>query len=184
MWRPGPCFLLTVVSPISGTWEVPSKHLLTLRRNCLESWFSPALPALWHIILAIVPHLISPKFKFFPSPVWLIWKTASFKNVHHSIYPISHGFLKNSCWFSSLWGMCLYSILLNLAWPGPWWDYRVTLYDFWGEVPIHNQHQLPDMWRRLYDDSSPNHCPAATEGETLVRTRQTAAPTSSLLLSH
>lgn len=50
--------------PISGTWEVPSKHLLTVRRNCLESWFSPApSQPLWHIILAIVPHLISPKFR-------------------------------------------------------------------------------------------------------------------------
>ena len=117
MRRPWPCFLLTVVSPISGTWEVPSKHLLTVRRNCLESWFSSALPALWHVILAIVSHPISPKLKFFPSPVWLVWKIAYFKDGHHSIYPISHAFLQNSCWFSSLWGMCLFSILLNLAWP-------------------------------------------------------------------
>ena len=41
-----------------------------------------------------------------------------------------------------------------------------------GEVSIHNQHQLPDMWRRLNYDSSPTHCPAATEGETPVRTSQ------------
>ena len=189
-----------------------------MRRNCLESWFSPALPALWHVILAIVPHPISPKFKFFPSPVWLVWKIASFKNGHHSIYPISHAFLKNSCWFSSLWGMCLHSIFLNLAWPVTmmglysdtvWllrlsnkrWDIEFASFSWvspsentalflcgysglverWcidvpthsqGEVSIHNQHQLPDMWGRLYDDSSPNHYPAATAGETLVRTRQ------------
>ena len=41
-----------------------------------------------------------------------------------------------------------------------------------GEVSIHNQHQLPDMWRRLKYDSSHTHCPAATEGETPVRTSQ------------